>query len=177
MLQRLLRILGAGTLVLGTLGATAFPGHAASRAAAIPRCLSGALYIALVPKDGQGATGHLDVVFSVTSVAQASCYLEGYPGIQLINASGKYIATHLTWGGGFFFANRPKQYVVIGTGKTAYFALGWTHFPSPGQRCPTTKYLLVTPPDDHNPIVVSAVIQQICGGNVSASPITTSSAP
>lgn len=177
MLQGVARILGAGMLLLGTLGATALPSRAASRAAAIPRCQSGALYIALVPHDGQGATGHLDVVFSVTSVAQTSCYLEGYPGIQLINASGHNIATHLTWGGGFFFANRPKQYVVLGTGKSAYFALGWTHFPSPGQSCPTTKYLLVTPPDDYNPIVVSAVIRQVCGGNVSASPITTSSAP
>ncbi|HEY8285813.1 MAG TPA: DUF4232 domain-containing protein [Chloroflexota bacterium] len=177
MIQRLMRVLGTGTLLLGTVGATVLPSHADPRAAAIPRCQPGELYIALVPHDGQGATGHLDVVFSVTSVAQASCYLYGYPGIQLINAGGQDIGTHLTWGGGFFFANRPKRYVVLATGKTAYFALGWTHLPTPGQSCPTTKYLLVTPPDGYTPVVVPATLQQVCGGAISASPITTSSAP
>jgi hypothetical protein len=173
----LIRVLGMGALLLGTLGAAALPGQAGTLAAATPRCHTGRLYIAEVPHDGQGATGHLDQVFSITSLAQHSCYLYGYPGVQLVDASGHDIATHVTWTGGFFFANRHKEYVVLKSGQTAYFALGWTHFPTPGQRCPNVKYLLVTPPDATSTIAVVTDLQMVCGGNISASPVTTSSAP
>jgi hypothetical protein len=176
MVRGLIRLLGVGTSLVGMLGVSVFPSREA-QAAAIPRCHTGGLYIALIPNSGQGATGHLDVVFSVRSLTQQSCYLEGYPGIQLINAGGHYISTHVQWGTGFFFTNRPKEYVVLKTGRVAYFDLGWTHLPSPGQSCPTSKYLLVTPPDERTPIAVPATLQQICGGIVDASPISTSDAP
>jgi len=176
MVRGLMRLLGVGAVLLGTLGASVIPSQEA-RAAAIPRCHTGGLYIALVPNSGQGATGHLDVVFSVRSLTQQPCFLYGYPGIQLINASGHVIVTHVLWGTGFFFTNRPKEQVVLKTGQIAYFDVGWTHLPTPGQSCPTSAYLLITPPDEWTPIVVPATLQQICGGVVSASPISTSSAP
>lgn len=176
MWRGLVRTLIAGAILSGTFAASHFPAREA-RATATPRCHTGGLYIALIPHSGQGATGHLDVVFSVKSLTQQPCYLYGYPGIQLINSGGKNIVTHVQWGTGFFFINRPKEYVVLKTGQVAYFDVGWTHFPTPGQSCPDTRYLLVTPPDEHTPIAVAATLKQICGGIVSASPISTSNAP
>ena len=173
--KSIIRALSVGTVLLGTLGASALPGRAFTEAAAIPRCHTGRLYIAQVPHAGQGAAGHVEVMFSVTSLAQQACYLEGYPGIQLIDASGRDIATHLQWGG--VFSNRPKQYVVLKTGQIAYFDLGWLHIPTPGQSCPTASYLLVTPSDERTPIAVAGNLQRVCGGKLSSSPIIASSAP
>lgn len=164
------RILGLGALIIGTLGAAALPSRAAP-AASTPRCHTGRLYIAPVPNSGQGAMGHVSLVFSVKSLAQHACYLYGFPGMQMVDAGGHDIATRVQWGHGYAYTNQPKAYITLKTGQAAYFNIIWTHFPTPGQSCPTASYLLVTPPDETTTIAVPVSLQQVCGGKLTTSPI------
>lgn len=173
-MHALSRILGIGTLLAGAFGASALPGHAAAPEATTPRCHTGRLYIAPVPNSGQAGMGHVGLVFSVKSLTQQACYLDGYPGMQLVDANGHNIATRLRWGGGYLFGNRSKQYVVLKTGQTAYFDLEWDHFPTGNERCPTASYLLVTPPDERTAIAVAVSVQQVCGGAITTTPIIVS---
>jgi hypothetical protein len=170
-MHTLARILGLGTVLMGVLSAATLPSRAAAPDASIPRCPSGRLYIAPVPKSGQGGVGHVGLVFSVKSLAQQPCYLEGYPGLQMVDASGHNIATRLRWGGGYLFGNQPKRSITLTTGQVATFDLEWVHIPTGNQNCPTASYLLVTPPDETAAIAVAVSLQQVCGGALTASPV------
>ncbi len=50
----------------------------------------------------QGATGHLEVTFSLRNISGATCRIEGYPGATLLDAQGKALRMHVRHGRGFF---------------------------------------------------------------------------
>jgi hypothetical protein len=176
-MHALSRILGLGSLLLVALGTARLSAGSSAHAATTPRCHSGRLYIAPVPNSEQGGLGHVGLQFSVKSLTQQACYLEGYPGMQMVDANGHDIATRLRWGNGYLFGNQTKQYVVLKTGQAAYFDVEWVHFPTGNQSCPTASYLLVTPPDERTTIAVPVSLQDVCGGALTTSPVVASPAP
>jgi hypothetical protein len=159
-----------GALLLGMLGASALPGRAA-QAVSSPRCHTGRLFIAPVANSGQAGVGHNGLTFRIKSLTQQTCYMEGYPGMLLVDANAHDIATHVQWGNGYLFGNPARQQVMLKTGQSAYFGLEWVINPTPGQSCPNARYLLVTPPDETTTVVVAASLRQICGGKVTTTPI------
>jgi len=57
----------------------------------------------------------------------------------------------------------------------AYFVLEYTDVPSPGDVCPASSYLQVTPPDETTSITIAATLSP-CGGRMTASPVLASHA-
>lgn len=161
-------------LAAAVLGATVLPAarSQSAGASALPRCASSTLYISPVKNSGQGAMGHVSFVLSIRSFAQHTCYLQGFPGAQLIDARARFLPTHLQWGSGYLFGIKTKPLVSLQTGGYAYFALEWDHIPTGNEACPVATTLLVTPPDETVSVVVPlATGIDACGGRLTATPV------
>jgi hypothetical protein len=147
---------------------------AGSAPAAPPRCAN---YQTLVtPVSGNGATGHISEMFRIHDTLPGSCQLFGYPGAELLDRSFHSLPTHVTrapWPEG---GPGPRT-VTLSSGHDAYFVLAWVHIPTPGQRCPTASYVMITPPNDRLPDVTYAGTRNgpsgidACGGNLTVSPV------
>src|SRR5205823_12752793 len=116
-----------------------------ARAPAAPTCR--ATQLAIAQDASSGATGHIGIELRLHNVSTQRCTLKGYATIVLLDGSRRPLLTVLRWGpGGFFNFNRPVRLVTLAPGGNAYLAMGWTHIPTPGQRCPRAPNLLLLPP-------------------------------
>lgn len=74
----------------------------------------------------EGATGHLEVTFSVRNVSRQTCRIAGYPSARLLDASGSALPMRLRHGHGFFpDTMRPPRPVVLAPGARARFGLSF----------------------------------------------------
>ena len=170
-MQRI-RPLVAGAALLAGVILPAYGSRAAGTPAeAASTCPADRLSIAPVPGASNGGVGHLGFELSIRSLAQQTCVLYGYPGAQLVGANGHDLSTTLKWGGGYLYGTPLKRMVSLKTGATAYFAIEWVDNPTPGQTCPTAQYLLITPPNDRNTVVVPNVGIRACGGALTATAV------
>lgn len=126
----------------------------------------------------QGAAGTIELTISLRNATAAACALEGYPGMQLIDAAGTQLPTHVVPGGTLSFDNFPKAPVTIGPGQSAYFNVGYSDVPAGGETtCPTSASLWVTPPDDVEHLVVAARLTVCNGGTLTTSPVFAQGSP
>ena len=120
----------------------------------------------------QGAAGTIEFTVSLRNATAASCALEGYPGMQLIDGAGNPLPTHVVPGGSLAFDDFPKAPVTIGPGQSAYFNVGYSDVPGGGETtCPTSASLWVTPPDDVQHLVLHAQLTVCDGGTLTTSPV------
>jgi hypothetical protein len=94
--------------------ARAAPALASTSAA---RCLTGHLRLSFVR--GQGATSHRFWDFALRNVGPGKCRLQGYPGVGLLNKSGRLISVNVAPQAG------PTPTVVIGVGQRGYFTFSY----------------------------------------------------
>ncbi|MGO9961734.1 MAG: DUF4232 domain-containing protein [Solirubrobacteraceae bacterium] len=74
----------------------------------------------------QGASGHLEVTFTLANTGVRSCTLRGYPDARLLGASGQPLPLRVQRGGGFFAdTTRPPATVLTAPGATARFGLSF----------------------------------------------------
>lgn len=139
--------------------------------AAVTRCYTNQL--AIYRDSGNSGLGHIGVYFRLQNRSQRVCTLFGYPGIQLLDGSGRPLHTVLHWGVGYLSGNQARRLVYLRPGGNAYFLLEWVHFPTPGQTCPHAPAILITPPNAFRSIRVSMRPGYVdaCGGIVNAAPV------
>jgi Protein of unknown function (DUF4232) len=127
----------------------------------------------------QGATGHVEAVFSLTNQSGSTCRLFGYPGAQMVTSAGVNLKTVVKRGGGFFpDSSKPPTGVVLQPGTSARFTFEWAennefNGGSSPASCPRAGYLQVTPPNDYSTLVVpvDGVNFAPCNGMLTASPV------
>jgi hypothetical protein len=84
--------------------------------------------------------------------------------MQLLSTSGSSLPTMVERGGGVGFENIAPSYVVLSTGQTAYFNVGYSDVTQGTTTCSVSTQTEITPPNDTAFSIVP--VQQInaCGG-------------
>jgi hypothetical protein len=107
-------------------------------------CTTKDLRVDVVP--GQSAAGQRYAALVLTNTSAGPCFVVGYPGLQLVSASGGTVPTDVVR------ADGDKKRVTLAAGEKASTLMHWSVVPGPGEptdsACePTAASLLVTPPD------------------------------
>jgi len=155
------RIAVGGAVVVGpfAVGITmAGPVAAQTRSASVPRCAPAALRVWSGPSTG--AAGSRAAEFGFTNHSASTCFLHGYPRVQMLKKSGKNLSTSDQKAPGAF--GIQAKTVVLAPGKTAYFGVvyasqtGYVNL-----TCPTSAALKFTPPQDTGTVTLRGSPAQI----------------
>lgn len=130
------------------------------------------------PGTPNGAAGTIYFSFVFTNTSPSTCTLNGYPGMQLLDASGNNLPTNVIRGGVTFgtpAANQPPSTVTLAPQQQAVFDGSYSDVPSGNETsCPTSASTLITPPNDFSSATVTFQ-STACGGNIHVSPVFASS--
>jgi len=141
--------------------------------AKLATCTPSQLSVAVQP--GSGAAGTVYASATMTNSSSAKCSLGGYPGMQLLSASGAAIPTDVIRGGGTFLvaqANQPATIVTLAPGQAVAFSFFYGDNPVGKETsCPTSAKVEITPPNDYTYAVVTARITACGGGAIHVSPV------
>jgi len=119
----------------------------------------------IVVYGSEGAAGTIELTFSLTNTSTTTCTMSGYPGMQLLNASGADLPTNVIRGGGLTFESVAPTNVSLAPAQTAYYNLGYSDVPVNGETsCPTASQVEITPPNDTSYAVVPVSGLDACGG-------------
>jgi hypothetical protein len=147
----------------------------AASSAGISRCSNVQLLIR--PRAEQGAAGTVLVEYRIHDLQSASCSLQGFPGLELLDRNFHSLPTHVTRGDGVnIIARVPVRQVILDQQHDAYFLLEYHHIPTGSQSCPSAPYVMVTPPNDFLPDVTYSRIDYVCGGNLWVSAVMSTPA-
>jgi hypothetical protein len=171
----MLVIVPALVLALGSKKSSGTPRDPAS--AAGPRCLVSELSVK--PGQGGAAAGSIGQVVHFTNVSHVSCTLYGYPGLQMLDAAGKPIATEVHRGSSVTVPSLPVSVVNLLPGKVASFHLGYPDGTGYGNdKCPTSTRVEITPPNDYGHFTIAWALQPFGGeiphlecGEITVSPV------
>ena len=137
--------------------------------AALGRCRSGQLTLSIVSTNG--GAGTLEVILAFHNTGTTACTLYGYPGAQMLAASGAPLPTTVIRGGTPLFTAGQPTLVTLAAGGTASFNLGYSDVPSgTATSCPLASRLEVTPPNAYHFLVISATLEA-CRGQLTVSPV------
>ncbi len=150
---------------------------APAASASWPQCRQAELTVAAT---GEGAAlGHVGVLFTLRNTSSVSCRLDGYPGLQLLDSTGRALPTtvvHAVSGAYLFPAVVPHS-VALAPGAVGSFDL--QYYASPvgaaanqpyATACPAATQVEVSMPNTAGHSVVSASMAP-CEGQVVVSPI------
>jgi hypothetical protein len=165
---------------LGTAPPT--PGPALAGPGSAARCHVADLTVAA--GQAQGAAGHVIQVFEFTNVSARTCYLFGYPGMDVLDSSGRPLHVTVVRDGPVV----PRTVAVPPRG-TASFAASYPNPDDYPRGCPSGPRIEITPPNAYGHLVlayrmpdcpegieVSAVVAGT-GGGVGGSPASTPGLP
>lgn len=153
-------------LTAATLGLLILDGNAATlpSASSAPRCLTSQLTVK--PGSPEGAAGSIGEVVHFENVSRTRCELEGYPGLLMLGANGRPLATDVHRGSSVTVASRPVALVVLAPAGEASFDIGYADSTGFGnERCPTSTRVEVTPPNDYGHLTIAWRLQPY-GGNI-----------
>ncbi|HVA04509.1 MAG TPA: DUF4232 domain-containing protein [Acidimicrobiales bacterium] len=119
----------------------------------------------------QGAAGTFELTLALRNTSAAPCPMDGYPGAQLVDASGNELPTHVVSGGNFQFTDFAPGPITVAPGASAYFNVAYSDVPTGTETCPTAAHIEVTPPHavDHDVVAINAVVCQ--AGTLTVSPV------
>jgi hypothetical protein len=104
--------------------------------------------------------------------------MNGFPGAQLLDASGTQLPTHVVSGGNYGFTNFAPAAVALAPGATAYFNMAYSDVPTGSQAvCPTAAQIEVTPPHASDHDVVPVRLTVCAGGALTVSPVFSAGSP
>jgi len=148
MLKRLLMVLPIVALLSGSL-ALATTGRASTNTT---RCATTSLLVS-----GWGVGGGMGSVvdeFAFTNHSASSCWLHGYPYVQMLKKSGKDLSTTDQKAVGAF--GIKDKTVLLLPGKSAYFGIIFHDQTGYGTlTCPTSNALKLTPPGDTKSLLLA----------------------
>jgi hypothetical protein len=100
------------------------------------------------------------------------CTLNGYPGVQVVDAAGMVAGTTAEHKAGFVSRDPGPHPVTPATGSKAWFAISSTGLCDLGTTtAPGSSAVLVTPPGEHRPIKVPALISYCPHGSIGVSAV------
>lgn len=131
-----------------------------------PLCLSNNLSVLAGRTGGaMGSVGVVGVVFKNNS--EVTCTLMGYPDLQMLDAAGNPVITHVHKGTSVTVQFTPEDLVTLLPGGEAMFDLGYSSATGYGSAyCPTSARVLITPPNTNQPIVVPWKLQPYGGSTI-----------
>jgi hypothetical protein len=145
-------------------------------------CLSSQLSI-VRGQDG-AAMGHVGIAASAfQNHSDTACTLKGYPKLQMLDAAGSAIPTHVINGTSYTVVSRPDDLVVLVPGAQAMFDIGYSSQTGYGAAvCPTSAQVQITPPGSDQSIGVPWKLQPYGGptiaklrcGEITVSPVFAS---
>jgi hypothetical protein len=137
----------------------------AAQSTSIARCASGGLRVHVLLLEG--ATSHRYWEMAFQNVGPASCRLQGYPGVGLLNARGRLIADKVERQPG-----EPTPSVTIAHGGRAYFTFGYVVAGPCIPRDFKAYGLEVYPPDDFTRLLVPTHgVLEVCDRSVGGAPL------
>ena len=153
-------------LVVVALAAAVVP--AAAGGVAVRACAAADLTARMYPTGGSGA-GTLEVGVRLRNVSGTRCAMKGFPGLGLRRSN----ETVMRGFAAFDTTRTPKQ-VLLASGGYAHAIIRYSDVPSSGDPapCPSSTYLLVTPPNRRVPVEVRARIAPCAKGRMLVSPVT-----
>lgn len=126
------------------------------------------------------ATGHAGAQIVLHNVSATPCHLAGFPGVQMLSASGAPLPTTAHRGWSFLFPALRPHLVALTPSQTASFDLAYTDVPAGNltyqQACPAAATLVIIPPDDVTSLRATARIVP-CGGDLDVSPVVPGTIP
>ncbi|MDT0612590.1 DUF4232 domain-containing protein [Streptomyces lancefieldiae] len=157
----------SGTTTAPAVGAA--PGDTGGSASASVRtdgrCHTSALSAAVGRVDPGAGQRNFPIV--LTNTSEGTCTLYGYPGAAFVDASGKQLGPDPRR------APASPQTVTLAPGKSAWAGLSFSSPQISGARTATPAALLVTPPDEREPIKVTWTAGEVpVGGNASSVSVT-----
>lgn len=152
-------------------------GPARANKAAVSRCLTRAL--SANRGSPEGAAGSIGQVVHFKNHSSATCSLYGYPGMLMLDASGKPLPTDVHRGSSVTVPARPARLVTLASGGEASFDLGYADSTGFGDdRCPTSTRVEITPPNDYKHLTIAWRLQPYGGdiphlrcGEITVSPV------
>jgi Protein of unknown function (DUF4232) len=136
-------------------------------------CQPSQLHLAVV--GGTGAAGTLTTTIGMTNTSSSTCTMQGYPGMQLLNAAGAPIPTTVVRGQAHFpdpTANAAPALVSLTAGASARYSMQYSDVPVGGEAsCPASTKTEVTPPTDTAFAVMTLSITACDNGTVHVSPV------
>ncbi|MGO8861610.1 MAG: DUF4232 domain-containing protein [Acidimicrobiales bacterium] len=147
---------------------------ATTTTASTTSCQPSQLHVGLY--GSEGAAGTIELTFSLTNTSTMACTMYGYPGMQLLGASGGTVATAVLRGGGLAFENVAATDVSLAPQQTAYFNLGYNDVITGSTGCSMASQVEITPPNDTAYVVVPVfpTIDACGGGTLHLSPVFSS---
>ena len=110
------------------------------------RCATAQLTLVEDPELVSEKTGQRTALVDLTNHGANMCFLDGYPGVSLLDASGRVLPLQSVWHGDQMVTPAKPHRVDLSPGATAYFAVNQ-------YRCDTTDLARATairvyPPDN-----------------------------
>ncbi|MFE0792252.1 DUF4232 domain-containing protein [Streptomyces mutabilis] len=160
---------GTGTATGTAPAATAAPSDTAGSASASARtdgrCHTSELRAAVGRVDPGAGQRNFPIV--LTNTSDRTCTLYGYPGAAFVGASGEQLGPDPER------APASPETVTLTPGKSAWAGLSFSSPQISGARTATPAALLVTPPDEHDPIEVEWTAGEVpVGGDESSVSLT-----
>ncbi len=141
---------------------TAVPGPARCATTALTGSVAGS----------SGAAGTIETTVALKSTGTVPCTLGGYPGLQMLSASGSTLPTQVVRKGSYSFTAMAPTTVTLAPGQSAYFNIGYSDVPVGAETsCPTSSSLEVTPPNAFDHLVMAAALGPCGGGTLVVSPV------
>jgi hypothetical protein len=136
-----------------------------------PRCHTSQLGLRYVATDGAAGTQRITV--GMTNNSSTSCMLDGFPGLQLLDAGGRSTPTHAVRNGGAFPGVGQPTLFLVAPGQEALFGVAYSHVGQPGADCSAAAQLRVIPPDETDGKVLRLPVpDRACsGGRLDETPV------
>ncbi|HXW33712.1 MAG TPA: DUF4232 domain-containing protein [Acidimicrobiales bacterium] len=147
------------------------PSTTSSTAAGTVRCVSSGLAASL--QGSQGGAGTFELTFALKNTTSSPCVTGGYPGLLLVDSSGKDLQTTTVRGGPLSFENVTPLAITVPAGGTFWFNVGYSDVPTGTESvCPTAASIQIIPPNDTGHLVVSGLNASVCNnGTLDTSPV------
>jgi hypothetical protein len=128
-------------------------------------------HLSLGMQSQQNGASNFANVYSLENTSQQTCTLEGYPGVQLLNAGQQPLAIAVSQQtSAYLYNNQQPQLVTLAPATSAYFILEWNAGVNGSGNCPGAAFVVVTPPGNQANLRIASMVD-VCTGSVIVSPI------
>ena len=160
----------SSTTTTGSATSTTSPSTSSTAAGGPARCPTSDLNASVIGSGG--AAGTIELTIALRSSSSTPCILGGYPGLQLLAASGASLPTTVVRKGSYPFTAMPPTTVTLSTGQSADFNIGYGDVPVGNETsCPSASSMEITPPGATDHLVLVASLAPCSGGTVVVSPV------
>jgi hypothetical protein len=128
-----------------------------------PTCSAADLQVSVSGPGGSAAFTEESVQF--TNVSSQACHMEGFPGFDLLTASGSSIlnaSRGCPWAAVGWCPTMLDYLYLRANGGTAFFGVAWQSIPESGQTCVDSASALITPPNAFDQLTLPLRIT-VCG--------------